>query len=332
MTDGQTVKTITVTSALEERFGSDQIIKADTHGGAKTLLKMPYIIINMLKKANNIVIFPAQRGLRVIAPLLVFFNRFYHRRLHYCVIGGWLPELVKNKKRLTKCLKKFFGIYAETSVVKKRLAELGFENVVITPNCKKLDIQSLDKIDSSKSEPFRLCTFSRVMKEKGIEDAVTAVQAVNDRLGRTAFLLDIYGSVADGQTDWFNALKNGFPSYIIYRGVVPFDKSAEALKDYYALVFPTRFYTEGIPGTIIDAYAAGVPVISSEWESCRDIVDDNCTGLIYEFGSEKALENALEKLRDISGCIDKMKNNCLNKAVDYQPENALKELFLRIEN
>lgn len=44
----------------------------------------------------------------------------------------------------------------------------------------------------TKQEPLRLCTFSRVMKEKGIEDAVNAVEAVNEYFGRLVYTLDIW--------------------------------------------------------------------------------------------------------------------------------------------
>jgi glycosyltransferase involved in cell wall biosynthesis len=105
------------------------------------------------------------------------------------------------------------------------------------------------------------------MKKKGIEDAVDAVRFVNRRYGKTAFSLDIYGPVDPEENEWFENLKQNFPSEIRYCGCVDANKSVDVVKDYFALLFPTRFFTEGIPGTIIDAYAAGVPVISAKWES-----------------------------------------------------------------
>lgn len=332
MTDGQTVKTVTVTKALEDRFGDDEVLKSDTHGGAKFLFKLPFTVINMLKKANNILIFPAQRGLRMIVPMLVFFNRFYHRRLHYCVIGGWLPELLKTHGRLEKQLHSFFGLYVETSFVRDSLIKKGFKNVWLIPNCKQLKIVSEKELKFFDKPPYKLCTFSRVLKEKGIEDAVKAVSAVNSRSGKTVFTLDIYGQVDESQKDWFENLKNSFPPYISYRGVVPYDKSSEVLNGYYALLFPTRFYTEGVPGTIIDAYAAGVPVISSNWQSCAEIVEDGVTGHVYSFKDEQELEKTLEKVLRQSGSIIELKKNCIKKAENYLPENALSELFEQIEN
>lgn len=97
------------------------------------------------------------------------------------------------------------------------------------------------------------------MKEKGIEDIIHAVEDINEKYGSKKFALDIYGQIDEGYRDSFESMIKKFPDYIRYCGTVPFDKSTEALKNYFALVFPTRFYTEGIPGTIIDAYASRCP-------------------------------------------------------------------------
>ncbi len=48
------------------------------------------------------------------------------------------------------------------------------------------------------------------------------------------------------------------------------------------MLFPTKFKTEGIPGTIIDAYASGLTVVSSIWDNYNEIIDDGITGIGYE--------------------------------------------------
>src|SRR5690606_29973646 len=88
----------------------------------------------------------------------------------------------------------------------------------------------------------------------------------------------------------FEEIKKEFPSYIRYKGSVNYVDSVDVLKKYFALLFPTQFKTEGIPGTIIDAYAAGLPVIASEWDSAHEIIDQGSTGYIYEFMRNSKLE------------------------------------------
>lgn len=327
--NGQTVKTKILAEELEKQF-SGEVMTVDTHGGVKSLLKAPFQVFAGLKNAENVVMLPAHNGLRVYAPLLILLKKFFSgRKLHYAVIGGWLASFLATKPLLKGCLKKFDGIYAETSTMKKALEELGLQNVVIMPNCKELPILSPQDLAETCQEPYRLCTFSRVMREKGIEDALEAVRAVNEAQGRTVYTLDIYGQVDAGQTEWFEDLQKQFPDYVRYGGLVPFDKSVDVLKDYFALLFPTRFYTEGIPGTIIDAYAAGVPVVSARWESFGDLVEDGRTGIGYDFGDTGQLTEVLMTLADHCETILEMKKNCLEKAENYLPGKGLVVLFAR---
>ena len=197
----------------------------------------------------------------------------------------------------------------------------------ILRNCKPLLPLEEKELFTQAAEPYKLCIFSRIMREKGVEEAVNAVVDANKYFGRTVFNLDIYGQVDDEQVSWFEELKQDFPPEIQYCGVAPFEKSVEILKSYYALLFPTKFFTEGIPGTIIDAYAAGVPVISSQWENFSDMIEDGVTGIGYPFTQTNQLKEILIRIAENPCEIMGMKKHCLKKAQEYLPENALKILW-----
>ena len=329
--NGQTIKTKIIAKELSSSLGEDQVLKIDTHGGKKTLLKAPFQVIKALKNSSNIIIMPAHNGLRVYTPLLSIFRAFFRRKkLHYVVIGGWLPNFIKGKKLLRKQLKKFHGIYVETNSMKKALEEQGFKNVIVMPNCKELPPLSESDLVYPLKEPYKLCTFSRVMKEKGIEDAVNAVKLVNEHFGKIVYELDIYGQVDLNQTKWFDNLKQSFPPYIRYGGIIHFDKSVEVLKNYFALLFPTHYYTEGIPGTIIDAYAAGLPVISAKWENYDDVIDDGRTGFGFKFKDYNDFVSTLFNLANNPSIIVGMKQKCIKKSYQYQPKTVIEILRRRL--
>ena len=329
--NGQTVKTKTITEELQARFGVEQVVNIDTSGGAKTLLKAPIQSLSALKKSENVIIFPAHNGLRIYAPLLSSFKRFFkNRKLHYVVIGGWLPEFLSKKKLLTDALKTFRGIYVETLTMKKALENQGLNNIFVLPNCKKLSILSENELVYPQGVPYKLCTFSRVMREKGIEDAVKTVIKVNQSLGYTAFALDIYGQVDENQTEWFDALQKTFPDYISYGGLIPFDRSVETLKEYFALLFPTYYEGEGFAGTLIDAYSAGVPVIASDWKYNSELVNDN-VGYVYNTHDNGALAKLLNAAVIDPDMILKKKKPCLYEAEKYKIEKAVSVLLNRIE-
>ena len=96
--DGQTVKTKILTEEFCRCFGEDEVIKIDTHGGIKTLLQAPFQVIRALKNSKNVIVLPAQNGVRVFGRLLPLFKNFFKKRkIHYSVIGGWLPKMLENK-------------------------------------------------------------------------------------------------------------------------------------------------------------------------------------------------------------------------------------------
>lgn len=328
--DGQTIKTKNITSQLRKELGETQVLTADTYGGVRTLPKCLSSMVSMLMHCENIIILPAQNGLKVFPTFLVGLNPLFRKRLHYVVIGGWLNDFLENNKLIEESLRSFSGIYVETRTMKKALEARGMNNVYVMPNFKDLRILSEDELLFPAGEPYRLCTFSRVMKEKGIGDAVEAVKAINQAYGRTVFMLDIYGQIDSGQTQWFEELKTSFPQYVRYKGLVPFDKSVDVLKDYFALLFPTKFYTEGIPGTILDAYAAGVPVISARWENFADVVDHGTTGVGYEFGNQAELLNILCQLYEKPELVHEMKKNCVFAAQKFTPSSVIKVITERI--
>ena len=327
MLNGQTIKTKTVTTELEKQLGADQVIKIDTHGGAKALPKVTIELIKAFKNCKNIIIFPAHNGIKVFVPLCNAINRVFHRKLHYVVIGGWLNNLLDEHKRIESALKTFAGIYVETNAMKTALCSRGFNNVEVMPNFKDIKILSEDELVYNTEMPYKLCTFSRVMKEKGIEEAVEAVKQVNMEQDRLVFTLDIYGQIDSEQVEWFEKLKSRFPVYVKYKGIVPYDKSVDTIKDYYALLFPTYYEGEGFAGTLLDAMAAGVPVIASDWKYNNEIVLNKINGLLIK----ESLVETLNMARIDNLLWMNMKKTCLSEAIKYLPRNAIKTLVNLLE-
>ena len=318
--NGQTIKVKILSEEFQNELGSENVMTVDTHGGAKRVLAMIGNTITMFRYCENCMVLPAYKGVLVFTPLFSLLNKFYHRKTYYIVVGGWLDSYLDRYKWLEKQLKNYTAICVETTTMKKALEKRGFQNIELMKNCKKLQKLSFEELPHSFTEPYALCTFSRVMKEKGIENLINAIKKVNEKFGSVVFTLDIYGEVWKNYTHEFEELQKNFPEYIKYKGSVNYDESVETLKNYFALVFPTLFYTEGIPGTIIDAYAAGLPVISSKWESYDDVIEDNITGIGYKFGSDDALVETLEMIKSNPQKTIDMKEACLRKAKDFSPK------------
>ena len=97
--------------------------------------------------------------------------------------------------------------------MKNLLEKKGFQNVLILPNFKSIQILDVHELVYSNKKPLKLCTFSRVMKEKGIEDAIKAIEKFNRNAGELVFELDIYGQIDGNQAEWFEKIKKRIPEF-----------------------------------------------------------------------------------------------------------------------
>ena len=328
--NGQTIKTKIVGATLKQEIGEEQVDYYDTMGGWKFLIRLPFTMFSLLRSHSHAIIMPAYKGVHLIVPLAVLFNMLFHRKLHYVVIGGWLPKYVCKYHILRWAVRKIDVVYVETQHMVDDMEHEGYKNLKLMPNFKDIIIKEENELKLVDTPPFRLCTFSRVMKEKGIEDAILAVRKCNETLGGQVFTLDIYGLIQKGEELWFEQLMQQQPQEIKYCGIVPFDKSTAVLENYYSLLFPTHFSTEGFPGTLIDAMSAGVPPIVSNCPSCKELVDDGQTGLLFSMGSVEQLTDRLMECAQKPALINNMRPFCLKKAREYLPHNVIKVLSSEI--
>ncbi len=326
---GQIIKTRNLAAALQ---GHAQVVTVDTHGWSRHPLRLLRALAAAFRSCDRIIMLPAHNGVRVFAPVLLAMKKRYRKPIYYDVIGGWLPSLVEGKQGLIRCLRAFDGIWVETATMHRKLQAQGFENVTVIPNFKDIRPLAPEALVYPQGAHYSLCTFSRVMPEKGIALAVEAVKTANARLGYPAFCLDIFGQVEAGAEAWFAELQENFPDYVQYRGCVPSESSVSVLKDYFALLFPTRFYTEGIPGTVLDAYAAGVPVICARWESFSDIVREGVTGIGFPFGEETALAELLVQIAQTPALILEKKTACLDCAQGFTPQRVVGQILQALED
>lgn len=327
ISNGQIVKTRTLSMELIKHFGKEEISTVNTFGWGKKPVKLFFECFSLVLKCKNIVILPAQNGIKIFVPYFAILNLFFRRKLHYVVIGGWLPKLVDKYPFYIKFLSQFKGIYVETKIMKNELEKHNLSNVIVMPNSKNLKIVNSKEIKYYNKPIYKLCTFSRVMKEKGIEDAINVVCNINKNRDSTIYSLDIYGQIEPKYIERFNKIISEVPYYISYKGCVDADKSTDILKDYFLLLFPTYYHGEGFAGTIIDSYSSGLPILASNWKFNSEIVHNDVGNI---FNSIEELETFLTDYALHPEKMNVLKENCLKEAEKYKSENVIKILLNQI--
>lgn len=324
--DGQTVKVRNLYSELVKLFGEDEVFRVDTYNYKSNPTKLLKNCVQAMK-ADYVLFLPAQNGVKVFVPLFCFLNKFYNKNLFYVVVGGWLPEMLKINKSLLKDCKNLTKILVETEGMKSKLNSLGLDNVDILFNFKDIKPISKNELKNLDYSQLKVCTFSRVIKSKGIENAINVVNSINKKYGKTIYNLDIYGPIGDDYKEEFQDLisKTGHDA-VNYKGVIDSSKSVDTIKNYDLLLFPTYYEGEGLAGTIIDAFFAGVPVVASDWKYNKDIIKDGVNGLIFKTKCDEEFETILENVYLKKYDILSMKHACLEEAEKYVPDIAIKGL------
>jgi len=325
--NGQTDKTVAVYNAVAKAIGKENIALIDSYGWQKNPLKMINNCRKLLRECENVIIMPARKGVRVFPALFNTFNKSYGRKLHYVVIGGWLNDELKASASLKKQIGKLDCVYVELEQMKKDLQETGLDNVIYMPNFRSKTSIGTDELVYTTAEPYRVCTFSRILREKGIEEAVGAVRKANAHFGRTVYELDIFGMIEPEYRERFNEIQKSFEPYINYKGVIDNRSCSDELKSCFALLFPTFYKGEGFAGTIIDAFSAGVPVIATDWHYNSNIITHLVDGVIYDTAKPELLTKILIEAAKSPDMLNALKVNCLKAVSRYEADEVIKILL-----
>lgn len=133
------------------------------------------------------------------------------------------------------------------------------------------------------------------------------------------YSITFYGPETEEDKEYFenNVAKYEFVEYL---GSLQPNEIHETLSQYDVMLLPTHFYTEGLPGSIVDAYISGIPVIVTEWKHSHEFVEDGKSGYIVSFenGLPEMIEKVLllEKDRDL---LRRLQDNVLVKRMEFKP-------------
>ena len=329
--DGQTVKTKILYDELSKKTDW-KIFIANTQYKSSNPLKLLFQTILVILRCKDIFILVSQNGAKFYFPILYYASKIFKRRIYHDVIGGSPEDYIKYNPKNEKYLNSFVVNWVETKQMCKDLEKVKVYNAEELPNFKNLEILSEENLVQTFDDVIPLCTFSRVMKEKGIEDAIAAIEQINKTYGRVIYSLDIYGLIENEYKNRFELILQKSSKAIKYCGLVAYDKSVEIVKNYYALLFPTFWFGEGFPGTIVDAFSSGVPVIATNWSANSEIIDNLKTGIIYPNDNMKSLFDCLVWAYENKNIMLNMRKECLSKAKEYTPEKHIKKIKERVEN
>ena len=169
------------------------------------------------------------------------------------------------------------------------------------------------------------CLFvGRLSKEKGIDTLLAAWERLK---GRARLKI-----VGDGPMAPEVAHAAGNLDGVEWMGRQPKEVVQNLMKDARCLVFPSVWY-EGFPMVIVEAAAAGLPVVASDLGSMTSLVEHGRTGLRFRPGDPAELARRVEWSSSHPAEMDRMRGRTRSEfEAEYSAEKnyrTLREIYQR---
>lgn len=182
-------------------------------------------------------------------------------------------------------------------------------------------IPELDERPDADFEP-RIVFLGRLGKPKGIYDLLEAFQEIEKVI--PACKLDVAG---DGELERARAYSDelGLGGSVSILGWIDSSEREKLLSNAALFVLPS--YAEGMPMSLLEAMAAGLPVVTTNVGGIPDLVTDGIEGIVVEPGDVSALVEAMASILLDSELGDRLGKSAHERiASQFSIDNTIKKL------
>lgn len=302
---GATVKNGLLVSALRER-GVDVEVVDTGASGARARLRQLASLLGALARHDQVMLSVSRNGAVALVSILGLASAVRPRlRCTFLAVGSSLPGNVARLEGLSRrlyvwCLSRCRPVWVEGEWMRRELEGLGVGGVEVLPNPRP---PVSERWDPASVSAGRLVFVSRVTPEKGVERAMAAVEELAASGVQAA--LDVFGPVEETYRPAFEAQLAKHP-HTRYRGSIPQTAVAGELAGAAALLLPTTWATEGMPGAVVEAAMVGTPVVASDSPAMAEVVEDGVTGLLIDPTDVSALAAAVRRLLTVPGEAERL--------------------------
>ncbi|HKZ27199.1 MAG TPA: glycosyltransferase [Rubrobacteraceae bacterium] len=159
---------------------------------------------------------------------------------------------------------------------------------------------------------------------KGCDILIRAFKSLPRGLGAT---LTIYGNLErfESFVGKLRELAKG-DERINFAGPFQREKVGRVLTELDTLVVPSRWY-ENQPGVILEAFAAGMPVVATDLGGISEFVKHEENGLLFERENVEDLARQLRRLGEEPGLLEKLRDGIGPVKTVKENVDELEELY-----
>lgn len=158
----------------------------------------------------------------------------------------------------------------------------------------------------------RFLFLGHVRRAKGVLEALSASEELPEGCS-----LAFYGSLTpEVDVSLFDRYANAS-----YCGRVEPEEVHAVLQEHDALVFPTYYEAEGVPGAIVEAMQSGLPVVASNWKAIPEVVGDGVGGMLVEPRDRESLAIAMGRLAQDAELYQQLSQGARRQGEGFRSEH-----------
>ena len=280
---------------------------------ARTLLTL----IGNLRKVDVVSFHASDRGMFLLGPAIVVLSKLGRTATVLRVFGGSFGDFYRKRGVLGRALIRASILSADVVLLQtlRAIEQLRphargklewFSTYMKLP---ARDAAGQRRIaQDARTACSRFVFLGHLWRTKGLETILESAPHLPD--GCT---IDIYGPLDEYTPE---AVQERGMGRVHYRGFLTHAQVESTLWDYDCLVLPTFHPGEGYPGVIAEAFAHGLPLITTRWLAIPEIVDEQC-GILIEPGDTRAFVAAMNALNADSGYWRKLCEGARQRAARF---------------
>ncbi|HEX9974804.1 MAG TPA: glycosyltransferase family 4 protein [bacterium] len=227
--------------------------------------------------------------------VMVMICKFHNRRTIIQFHGGNISCLLKNN-RLPFYIKLIFKLASHiivlTEIQKKSMAAFCEKNkITVIPNM--IDTSLFPKHQQNQNGKISILYMSKVEYKKGAFDVIEVISQVVKYHNHINFIFA--GDGPDLKQLKLLCCENGCEEFIKFLGHIEDQRKIDFLSNGDIFLFPSH-YQEGMPYALLEAMAAGLPVIATNTGGIPEIISHNKNGLLVPPGQPDQLSEAIFQL------------------------------------
>ncbi|UOX39755.1 hypothetical protein [Planktothrix phage Pag-JY44] len=222
-------------------------------------------------------------------------------------------------------MKKATAVIVQNPDDQQALVDMGVKGPIQVVNGSGIDLSTFEE-KPLPSGPTRFLMIGRILVEKGVMEYAQAAEIVKKKHPEVHF--DLLG--------YYEERSNAITQTEIDRwkseGILDWHGQQPDVKPYIAAchVYVLPSYREGTPRSVLEALAVGRPIITTDTNGCRSTIDHGVHGLLVPVKDSAALAEAMLKMIETPGLIEKMAAVARPRALDKYEVGKVNQDMMRI--